>query len=151
DPEPQRRTCAGRRPAAGGAARPRDGELPDRGARARRAVVQLPQARRHRDDRRSRDEDGERARPDPELRKEVDRGSQGDARRARPQPSRRGIKGIKESIVRHQRAGKKLGRDSAHRRALYANLAGALIEHGRVRTTEAKAKAVKPLAEKLIT
>ena len=51
----------------------------------------------------------------------------------------------------HQRAGKKLGRDSAHRRALYANLAGALIEHGRIKTTEAKAKAVKPYAEKLIT
>jgi large subunit ribosomal protein L17 len=53
--------------------------------------------------------------------------------------------------MRHQRAGKKLGRDSAHRKALYANLAGALIEHGRVKTTEAKAKAVKPLAEQLIT
>ena len=34
--------------------------------------------------------------------------------------------------MRHQRAGKKLGRDSAHRKALYANLAGALIEHGRM-------------------
>jgi large subunit ribosomal protein L17 len=53
--------------------------------------------------------------------------------------------------VRHARAGKKLGRDSAHRRALYANLAGALIEHGRIRTTEAKAKAVKPFAEQMIT
>jgi large subunit ribosomal protein L17 len=53
--------------------------------------------------------------------------------------------------VRHQRKGKKLGRDSAHRRALYANLAGALIEHGRIKTTEAKAKAVKPIAEKMIT
>jgi large subunit ribosomal protein L17 len=53
--------------------------------------------------------------------------------------------------VRHQRAGRKLGRDSAHRRALYANLAGALIEHGRIKTTEAKAKAVKPLAEQMIT
>jgi len=53
--------------------------------------------------------------------------------------------------MRHQRAGKKLGRDSAHRKALYANLAGALIEHGRIRTTEAKAKAVKPLAEQMIT
>jgi large subunit ribosomal protein L17 len=53
--------------------------------------------------------------------------------------------------MRHHRTGKKLGRDSAHRRALYANLAGALIEHGRIRTTEAKAKAVKPIAEKLIT
>jgi large subunit ribosomal protein L17 len=53
--------------------------------------------------------------------------------------------------VRHQRSGKKLGRDSAHRKALYSNLAGALIEHGRIQTTQAKAKAVKPLAEKLIT
>ena len=53
--------------------------------------------------------------------------------------------------MRHHRSGKKLGRDSAHRKALYANLAGALIEHGRIKTTEAKAKAVKPLAEQMIT
>ncbi len=53
--------------------------------------------------------------------------------------------------MRHHRAGKKLGRDSAHRRALYANLAGALIEHGRIKTTEAKAKAVKPFAEQMIS
>jgi large subunit ribosomal protein L17 len=53
--------------------------------------------------------------------------------------------------MRHHRAGKKLGRDSAHRRALYANLAGSLIEHGRIKTTEAKAKAVKPFAEQMIT
>ena len=53
--------------------------------------------------------------------------------------------------MRHHRSGKKLGRDSAHRRALYSNLAGALIEHGRIRTTEAKAKAVKPIAEHMIT
>jgi large subunit ribosomal protein L17 len=53
--------------------------------------------------------------------------------------------------VRHQRKGKKLGRDASHRKALYSNLAGALIEHGRIKTTEAKAKAVKPIAEKMIT
>jgi large subunit ribosomal protein L17 len=53
--------------------------------------------------------------------------------------------------VRHRRAGKKLGRDASHRRALYSNLAGALIEHGRIKTTEAKAKAVKPFAEQMIT
>ena len=53
--------------------------------------------------------------------------------------------------MRHGRTGKKLGRDSSHRRALYANLACSLIEHGRIRTTEAKAKAVKPYAEKMIT
>ncbi len=53
--------------------------------------------------------------------------------------------------MRHQRAGKKLGRDAAHRKALYANLAGSLIEHGRIKTTVTKAKAVKPLAEQMIT
>jgi large subunit ribosomal protein L17 len=53
--------------------------------------------------------------------------------------------------MRHARSGRKLGRDSAHRKALYSNLAGALIEHGRIKTTEAKAKAVKPIAEKMIT
>src|SRR5579863_2915429 len=53
--------------------------------------------------------------------------------------------------MRHQRSGKKLGRDSAHRKALYANLTGALIEHGRIKTTIAKAKAVKPIAEQMIT
>jgi large subunit ribosomal protein L17 len=53
--------------------------------------------------------------------------------------------------VRHARTGKKLGRDAAHRKALYSNLAGALIEHGRIKTTVTKAKAVKPLAEQMIT
>ena len=53
--------------------------------------------------------------------------------------------------MRHARSGRKLGRDSAHRKALYANLACSLIEHGRIKTTEAKAKAVKPIAEQMIT
>jgi large subunit ribosomal protein L17 len=53
--------------------------------------------------------------------------------------------------VRHSQTGRKLGRDAAHRKALYANLTGALIEHGRIKTTEAKAKSVKPIAEKMIT
>jgi large subunit ribosomal protein L17 len=53
--------------------------------------------------------------------------------------------------VRHHRAGKKLGRDASHRKALYSNLAGALIEHGRIETTVAKAKAVRPIAEQMIT
>ena len=63
----------------------------------------------------------------------------------------RGDNGAEQPPMRHQRAGKKLGRDSAHRKALYANLACSLIEHGRIKTTEAKAKAVKPLAEQMIT
>ncbi len=53
--------------------------------------------------------------------------------------------------MRHGNTGKKLGRDHAHRKALYANLAGALIEHGRIKTTITKAKAVKPIAEQMIT
>ena len=53
--------------------------------------------------------------------------------------------------MRHQKTGRKLGRDSAHRKALYANLVGSLIEHGRIQTTEAKAKEVRPIAEELIT
>ena len=53
--------------------------------------------------------------------------------------------------MRHHKAGRKLGRDSAHRKALYSNLAGALITHGRIKTTVTKAKAVRPIAEKMIT
>jgi large subunit ribosomal protein L17 len=53
--------------------------------------------------------------------------------------------------MRHKKSGRKLGRDSAHRKALYANLTCALIEHGRIRTTEAKAKEVRPIAEQMIT
>ena len=53
--------------------------------------------------------------------------------------------------MRHQRSGKKLGRDSSHRRALYANLTAELIEHERIKTTVTKAKAVKPIAEQMIT
>jgi large subunit ribosomal protein L17 len=53
--------------------------------------------------------------------------------------------------VRHRRSGRKLGRDASHRKALYANLASALIEHGRIKTTAAKAKEVRPVAEQMIT
>jgi large subunit ribosomal protein L17 len=53
--------------------------------------------------------------------------------------------------MRHQKARGKLSRDRAHRRALMMNLSKEIIEHERIRTTEAKAKAVKPEIEKLIT
>ena len=53
--------------------------------------------------------------------------------------------------MRHHRAGRKLGRTASERKALYSGLAGALFEHGRIRTTEAKAKAVRPIAEQMIT
>jgi large subunit ribosomal protein L17 len=53
--------------------------------------------------------------------------------------------------MRHQRKTVKLGRTQGHRNALLANLAVSLIEHGRIKTTVAKAKAVRPLVEKLVT
>jgi large subunit ribosomal protein L17 len=53
--------------------------------------------------------------------------------------------------MRHQKTRNKLSRDSAHRRALLMNLCKEVIEHERIQTTEAKAKAVKPELEKLIT
>jgi large subunit ribosomal protein L17 len=53
--------------------------------------------------------------------------------------------------LRHHTSGRKLGRDASHRKALYANLTAALIEHGRIKTTVAKAKEVRPVAEQMIT
>ena len=53
--------------------------------------------------------------------------------------------------MRHKKTGRKLGRDPSHRKALYANLTASLIEHGRIRTTEAKAKEVRPIVEEMIT
>ena len=53
--------------------------------------------------------------------------------------------------MRHRRQGRKLGRDASHRKALFSNMAGSLFEHGRIKTTEAKAKELRPIAEKLIT
>ena len=47
--------------------------------------------------------------------------------------------------------GPRLGGSSAHQKALLANLATALFEHGRIKTTETKARALRPYAEKLIT
>jgi large subunit ribosomal protein L17 len=53
--------------------------------------------------------------------------------------------------MRHRKAGHKLGRTEAHRRATLRNLAAGLFEHGQITTTVPKAKAVQPFAEKLIT
>ncbi len=53
--------------------------------------------------------------------------------------------------MRHQRKTVKLRRTQGHRNALLSNLAVSLIEHGRIKTTIAKAKAVKPFVEKLVT
>jgi large subunit ribosomal protein L17 len=53
--------------------------------------------------------------------------------------------------MRHGKQRHKLSRDMAHRRALLRNLSRDLIEHERIKTSQAKAKAVKPEVEKLIT
>ena len=53
--------------------------------------------------------------------------------------------------MRHQKTRHKLSRVSAHRKALLANLCIEIVDHERIKTTEAKAKAVKPELEKLIT
>jgi large subunit ribosomal protein L17 len=53
--------------------------------------------------------------------------------------------------MRHQIAGRKLGRATGHRRALYRNLVTDLLKHEKIITTEAKAKEVRGLAEKMIT
>jgi large subunit ribosomal protein L17 len=53
--------------------------------------------------------------------------------------------------VRHQKKRDKLSRDAGHRKALIMNLCTEIVDHERVRTTEAKAKVVKPELEKLIT
>jgi large subunit ribosomal protein L17 len=53
--------------------------------------------------------------------------------------------------MRHRKAGKKLGRDSSHRKAVFRNLVTSLFRHEEISTTHAKANAVKPIAEKMIT
>ena len=53
--------------------------------------------------------------------------------------------------MRHQKKTLKLGRTAEHRKALLANQVCSLIEHQRIKTTLAKAKAVRPLAEKIVT
>lgn len=53
--------------------------------------------------------------------------------------------------MRHRKHNGSLGLPTAHRRALLANLATALLTHGRIETTQAKARAVRPYVEKLIS
>src|SRR6187200_111267 len=53
--------------------------------------------------------------------------------------------------MRHRNEGRKLSRNTSHRRALLRNLVTALLEHGRLMTTLPKAKEIRPLAEKMIT
>jgi large subunit ribosomal protein L17 len=53
--------------------------------------------------------------------------------------------------MRHRMSGRKLNRTSAHRKAMFNNLAAALVQHEQITTTLPKAKDLRPIAEKLIT
>ena len=53
--------------------------------------------------------------------------------------------------MRHRKKGRQLGRNTKHRTALFRNLVTSLLEHERIETTEAKAKEIRGLAEKMIT
>jgi len=53
--------------------------------------------------------------------------------------------------VRHQKAGRKFGRSTAHRKAMSRNLITSLLDHGRIQTTEAKGKELRRWVEKVIT
>src|SRR5437867_8114070 len=65
--------------------------------------------------------------------------------------SKRQIEDHVRRVMRHQKKTVKLGRTAEHRKALLANQVCSLIEHQRIKTTLAKAKAVRPLAERMIT
>lgn len=53
--------------------------------------------------------------------------------------------------MRHRMSGRKLNRTSAHRKAMFANMAAALIKHEQIRTTLPKAKELRPVVERLVT
>ena len=53
--------------------------------------------------------------------------------------------------MRHSNSGKKLSRNPSHRKALLRNMSKALLTHGRIRTTEVKAKELRGVVESLIT
>jgi large subunit ribosomal protein L17 len=53
--------------------------------------------------------------------------------------------------VRHRKAGRQLGRNSSHRRALYRSLVTSLMQHERIETTEAKAKEIRVFADQMIS
>ncbi len=53
--------------------------------------------------------------------------------------------------MRHRNQGRKLGRTSSHRTAMFANMAAALIKHEQIKTTLPKAKELRPVVEKLVT
>jgi len=53
--------------------------------------------------------------------------------------------------MRHRKAGRRLGRNGPHRKAMMRNMVTSLFEHGQIRTTETRAKELRKIAERLIT
>ena len=53
--------------------------------------------------------------------------------------------------MRHMKSGRRLGRNSTHRKAMYRNMVTSLMIHGRIKTTEAKAKELRRIADRVIT
>src|SRR5947207_14855415 len=102
-------------------------------------------------------EDGRGPGAGQESGRQVHRGDQDRPRRARPfprdadrpEPARNPR--ARRGEMRHGKAGFKLGRVTAHRWALFRNLLVALFRHERIMTTEAKAKAVRGLADQMVT
>src|SRR5881296_3225179 len=72
-------------------------------------------------------------------------------RAERRKNNKRQIENHVRRVMRHQKKTIKLGRTAEHRKALLANQVCSLIEHQRIKTTLAKAKAVRPLAERMVT
>ena len=70
--------------------------------------------------------------------------------RSNPKNKSRSLRTV-EATMRHLKQGRKLGRTTAHRKALLRNLATALLEHERIITTEPKAKELRRVADKLVT
>lgn len=53
--------------------------------------------------------------------------------------------------MRHNKAGRRLGRKTSHRVAMFRNMVTSLLEHGKITTTDAKAKEIRVVAERMIT
>ena len=53
--------------------------------------------------------------------------------------------------MRHGKAGRRLGRKTSHREAMFRNMVTSLLEHGKITTTDAKAKEIRVVAERMIT
>src|SRR5260370_6933862 len=154
-PQLQRADQGGRRAAAEGE-RPllAAGGRADRGSRPVGPCPQLPEGERDHQGRPAGGVARGRSAQPAQLRSEVpgrDQGKTGaarlpDAGRADQGPGLRGRR-----RVRHQKAGRKFSRSTAHRKAMSRNLVTSLLDHGRIETTEAKGKELRRWVETVIT